>query len=65
MLVICVARGASRDYTTLEEIFEILPPPKKEMHRLDWDVDILDTPFYSTSTEQIQTENLFSRRVKN
>jgi len=61
----CVARGAFRDYTTLEEILEIPPPPKKEIHHLHWDIDVLGKPFYSTSTGQIQTANLFSGRVKN
>ena len=65
MLAMCVTRGAFRDYTTLEGILEIPPPPKKDMHRLHWHVNILNTPFYSTSTGQIQTANLFSGQVKN
>jgi hypothetical protein len=30
----CIARGSFRDYTTMEELLEIPPPPEKEMYEL-------------------------------
>jgi hypothetical protein len=32
MLVMCVARGAFRGYSTMEELLEISPPPEEEMY---------------------------------
>lgn len=59
----CVARAAFRDYSTVEEILAIPPPPKKERYPLYWR-GILDTPFFYSSTEEIQKASLFSGRVK-
>ena len=65
MLAKCIARSAFRDYSTLDEIFRIPPPPKKEMYALHWRSSMLDTPFFDSLTGEIQKANSFSVRAKN
>jgi hypothetical protein len=41
----CVARGAFRDYSTMEELLKIAPPPGMQMNHLYWDLWVLGNPF--------------------
>jgi len=60
MLAMCVARGAFRDYSTLDEILEIPPPLKKEMYPLQWQGGMLNPPYFDSPIREIQKANLFS-----
>jgi hypothetical protein len=62
MLAMSVARGAIRDYSTIEELLEI-PPPEKEIYRLYWKPCMLDKPFYENQTGEIKKANSFSSRL--
>jgi len=44
-LIICLANNAFRDYKTINEVL-ILEPPGGEMYQLEWELSILNTPFY-------------------
>jgi hypothetical protein len=59
----CLARGAFRDYSTIDEIFEIPAPPKKEVYQLHWDPSVLDKPFYESPAGEIEKANSFSPRL--
>jgi hypothetical protein len=59
-----IARGAFRDYSTVEELLDIPPPPKKEMYHLDWAPYMLDRPFYDSLTCEIEKANSFSSRLR-
>ena len=66
ILAILVAKGASRDYKTIEELFDVVPPAG-EMCALQWDENVVRMPFFeSTSTRggpgKISKAGAFSNR---
>jgi hypothetical protein len=62
MLAICVGSGAFRDYTTVDELFSIPPPPEGEVHVLEWNDP--DTPFFVTRSGMIQKATSFSDKLR-
>jgi hypothetical protein len=59
----CIARGSFRDYTTMEELLAIPPPPEKEMYELHWKPRVLNKPFYERKGGEIEKANLFATRL--
>jgi hypothetical protein len=62
MLAICIKSGAFRDYTTVDELFSIPPPPAREIHVLEWNDP--DTPFFVTRSGMIQKTLSFSDELR-
>lgn len=61
-----LVHGAFRDYDTIEELLDIIPP-EDEMLQLHWRAELLDTPFFKAqstqnSGERIETADAFSKR---
>jgi hypothetical protein len=45
-LAIFVAKGAFRDYKTMDELLGIKPPKEEEVYHLQWVPHVLDSPIY-------------------
>ena len=63
-----IAYGAFRDYDSVEELLNIVPP-KGEILPLYWKEELLDIPFYQRqsskgSAEKIETAAAFSKRLR-
>jgi hypothetical protein len=56
ILAILVAKGAFRDYKTIEELFDI-DPPGEEMYHLQWDGKVLRQPFFESMSAPGEIEN--------
>jgi hypothetical protein len=68
VLAILVAKGAFRDYRTIEELFDLVPPDE-EMYHLQWNRDVLDLPFFESmsgraSPGKIENATAFSGRFR-
>jgi len=61
----CLARGAFRDYKTMDDVFSIPAPPEKEVYQLHWDPSVWDCPFYEGATTEIEKANSYSTRLNN
>ncbi|KAF4627340.1 hypothetical protein G7Y89_g10811 [Cudoniella acicularis] len=68
ILAILVAKGAFRDYRTIEELFNLVPPDE-EMYPLQWDKNVVDLPFFKSmsrraSPGKIENATAFSGRFR-
>ncbi|KAJ4507506.1 hypothetical protein HRR83_004084 [Exophiala dermatitidis] len=62
-LAMCLARGAFRDYKTIDDVFNIPAPPEKEVYQLFWEPSICNSPFYEGATTEIEKANSYSTRL--
>lgn len=62
-LAMCLARGAFRDYKTIDDVFNIPAPPEKEVYQLFWEPSICNCPFYEGATTEIKKANSYSTRL--
>jgi hypothetical protein len=62
MLAMCIGSGAFRDYTTVDELFSIPPPPEGEVQVLQWNDP--DTPFFVARSGVIQKASSFSDELR-
>ncbi|KAK5188855.1 hypothetical protein LTR96_010859 [Exophiala xenobiotica] len=62
-LAMCLARGAFRDYKTIDDVFNIPAPPEKEVYQLFWEPSICNCPFYEGATTEIEKANSYSTRL--
>lgn len=59
-----LAYSAFRDYDTVEDLLQIVPPAG-EMLVIEWKEELLETPFFrSQSSEEIETAAAFSHRLR-
>ncbi|KAL2050086.1 hypothetical protein ABVK25_009696 [Lepraria finkii] len=64
MLARAIADNAFRDYSTMEELFDIEPPEDKMYHLRQRD-GVLDKPFFHVlSTGEMEKADTFSRRLR-
>ena len=68
ILAILVAKRAFRDYRTIEELFDLVPPDE-EMYHLQWDKNVVDLPFFESmsgraSPGKIENATAFSGRFR-
>lgn len=61
MLAMCIGSHAFRDYTTVDEVFSIKPPPEGEVHVFEWNNP--DTHFMVAQSGLIQTASTRSARL--
>jgi hypothetical protein len=61
-----LALDAFRDYSTTEELFDIVPSSEDEVVQIHWKEELLDTPFFisqsTKGTDKIETAAAFSKR---
>ncbi|KAL6240235.1 hypothetical protein RBB50_012872 [Rhinocladiella similis] len=62
-LAMCLARGAFRDYKTIDDVFNIPAPPEKEVYQLFWEPSICNCAFYEGATTEIEKANSYSTRL--
>jgi hypothetical protein len=65
ILAILVAKGAFRDYKTIEELFNIIPP-NGEMRHLQWDRNVVRQPFFESISApgEIESATAFGGRFR-
>jgi hypothetical protein len=51
ILAILVAKGAFKDYKTIEELFNLVLP-NKEIYYLQWNRDVLNLPFFKSMSKR-------------
>ncbi|KAK4032828.1 hypothetical protein C8A01DRAFT_50461 [Parachaetomium inaequale] len=69
MLAIFLARGAFKNYCTLEQVLNVKPPANRRSWVLEWADHVLDQPVFPEvsadgPTEKIQRATSFSKQVK-
>lgn len=62
-LAIFIARGAFRDFKTVDEILNIEPPNDNEIFQLFWNPSVLDIPIYQRGDGKIESARTFSARL--
>lgn len=65
ILAMLIAAKAFRDYDTIEELLDIVPPEEEMLH-LQWKESVLGTPFFKSMSarEKIEKANAFSFRLR-
>jgi hypothetical protein len=68
ILAILVAKRAFRDYKTIEELLDLVPPDG-EIYPLQWRESVVDLPFFESmsakaSSGKIENANAFSKRFQ-
>ncbi len=68
ILAILVAKKAFKDYETIEEFLDLVPPDD-EMYPLRWSQNVIDLPFFegmsaNAVSGKIENANAFSKRFR-
>ena len=64
-MLMLIAAKAFRDYDTIEELLDIVPPEGEMLH-LQWKEGVLNTPFFKSMSarQKIEKANAFSFRLR-
>ncbi|KAG6901097.1 hypothetical protein C0995_000798 [Termitomyces sp. Mi166 len=63
-LAMFIAKGAFRDYKTMEELLALEPPDEEEMYLLRWEPEMYDRPIYQRKDGKMESASTFSNRLR-
>ncbi|KAF8652167.1 hypothetical protein AX16_004524 [Volvariella volvacea WC 439] len=63
-LAMFLAKGAFRDYKTMEELLALQPSNEEEMFLLRWEPHMLDLPIYQRKDGKTESASTFSNRLR-
>ncbi|KAJ7648133.1 hypothetical protein FB45DRAFT_1102841 [Roridomyces roridus] len=63
-LAMFIAKGAFRDYKTMEELLALEPPDDEEMYLLRWEPEVYDRPIYQRKDGKMESASTFSNRLR-
>ncbi|KAF9645059.1 hypothetical protein BDM02DRAFT_3190050 [Thelephora ganbajun] len=63
-LAMFIAKGAFRDFKTMEQLLTLKPSNEEEMFLLRWEPHMLDLPIYQRKDGKVESASTFSTRLR-